>query len=220
MRIWGIGHNVTMPSRLIPLFPLQVVVFPRTNLPLHIFEERYKEMVGDAIRDKSEFGVVQAKESGIVNVGCAVTVVEVVNSYADGRLDIVTRGARRFEIVSLNEEKSYLQGEVNFFDDSEFDPVPAELRDATLANFRELRGVISLRGRSEPDLADSQLSFQVAQCLPDLDLLNALLGLRSEISRLKRLNQYLSQYIPRQRAIAHAREIAPTNGRGGHPAGL
>ena len=51
-----------MPSRLIPLFPLQVVVFPRTPLPLHIFEERYKEMVGDAIRDNSEFGIVLAKD--------------------------------------------------------------------------------------------------------------------------------------------------------------
>jgi Lon protease-like protein len=63
-----------MPSRLIPLFPLQVVVFPRTPLPLHIFEERYKEMIGEAIRDESEFGVVLAKNEGIVNAGCTVVV--------------------------------------------------------------------------------------------------------------------------------------------------
>jgi Lon protease-like protein len=63
-----------MPSRLLPLFPLQVVVFPRTPLPLHIFEERYKEMVGGAIRDNSEFGIVLAKDGGIVNAGCTVTV--------------------------------------------------------------------------------------------------------------------------------------------------
>ncbi len=74
-----------MPSRLIPLFPLQVVVFPRTRLPLHIFEERYKEMVGDAIRDQSEFGVVLAKEDGIVNAGCTVTVEKVMEMYSDGR---------------------------------------------------------------------------------------------------------------------------------------
>ena len=51
-------HNGNMQANLLPLFPLQVVVFPRTQLPLHIFEERYKEMVGEAIREKSEFGVV------------------------------------------------------------------------------------------------------------------------------------------------------------------
>ena len=72
-----------MPSRLIPLFPLQVVVFPRTQLPLHIFEERYKEMVGAAIRDNSEFGVVLAKDNGIVNAGCTVMVEKVLENYPD-----------------------------------------------------------------------------------------------------------------------------------------
>src|ERR1051326_7329839 len=122
-------HNGTMPSRLIPLFPLQVVVFPRTQLPLHIFEERYKEMVGNAIQDHSEFGIVLAKDDGIVNAGCTVMVEKVLERYPDGRMDIVTRGQRRFEILSLNEEKDYLQGEVTFFDDEDLEATPAELRD-------------------------------------------------------------------------------------------
>jgi Lon protease-like protein len=205
-----------MPSRLVPLFPLQVVVFPRTDLPLHIFEDRYKEMVGEAIRDKSEFGVVLAQENAIVNIGCTVAVEEVVHAYPDGRLDILTRGRRRFEIVALNEEKNYLQGEVRFFDDDDLSPIPADLRAAALANFRDLRPLVSLGGRGEPDLADPQLSFQLAKCLPDLDLLNTLLGQRSEAGRLERLNRYLEQYIPHQRTVAHVREVAPTNGRGGH----
>ena len=99
-----------MPSRLLPLFPLQVVVFPRTPLPLHIFEDRYKEMVGEAIRDSSEFGVVLAKDEGIVNAGCSVTVEKVLHMYPDGRMDILTRGKRRFEILSLNEEKELPAG--------------------------------------------------------------------------------------------------------------
>ena len=57
-----------------PLFPLQVVLFPRTALPLHIFEERYKPMIGDVLRGNSEFGVVQAGEKGIVNTGCTATI--------------------------------------------------------------------------------------------------------------------------------------------------
>src|SRR5678816_2101789 len=74
-------HNSTMSKRLLPLFPLELVVFPRTQLPLHIFEERYKEMVGEAIRDESEFGIVLAKGSGILNAGCTVKVAKVLEMY-------------------------------------------------------------------------------------------------------------------------------------------
>jgi Lon protease-like protein len=209
-----------MPSRLIPLFPLQVVVFPRTQLPLHIFEDRYKEMVGKAIQDNSEFGIVLAKEDGIVNAGCTVMVEKVVERYPDGRMDIVTRGQRRFEILALNEEKDYLQGEVNFFDDEDFDATPAELRDQALTHYRALSDLSASRDHGEPDLADPQLSFQLAQALPDLDFLNGLLRHRSETGRLKQLNRFLSEYIPRQRTIERMRQLAPTNGFGGKPAGL
>jgi Lon protease-like protein len=209
-----------MPSRLIPLFPLRVVVFPRTPLPLHIFEDRYKEMVGNAIRDNSEFGVVLAKESGIVNAGCTVMVEKVIETYPDGRMDILTRGQRRFEIVSLNEEKDYLQGEVSYFDDDDFAPAPTELRDQALSNYQALSNLAATRDRGEPDLDDRQLSFQLAQSLPDLDFLNALLRHRSEIERLKQLNHYLTEYVPRQRTIERMTELAPTNGFGGKPVGL
>ena len=73
---------------------------------------------------------------------------------------------------------------------------------------------------TEPDLEDPQLSFQLAQAVPDLDFLNALLRQRSENVRLKELNQYLAAYIPRQRTIERMKELAPTNGFGGKPAGL
>ena len=209
-----------MPSRLIPLFPLQVVVFPRTNLPLHIFEERYKEMVGCAIREDSEFGMVLAKDEGIVNAGCTVRVEKLLHKYPDGRMDILTRGQRRFEIVSLNEDKDYLQGEVNFFEDDDLAPVPAELREQVLQQYQALTQLTTTRGQGEPNLTDPQVSFQVAQYITDLDFLNTLLRRRSETDRLKRLHQYLVDYIPRQRNIEHVRELAPTNGFGGKPAGL
>jgi len=206
-----------MPSRLIPLFPLNVVVFPRTQLPLHIFEDRYKEMVGDALRDNTEFGIVLAKEDGIVNAGCTVAVGKVLQMYPDGRMDILTEGKRRFEIQSLNEDKSFLQGEVTFFDDEEFAPVPPELRDQALENYRQLSLLTNAREHSSPDLADPQLSFQLAQAVPDLDFLHALLRQRSESGRLKQFNSFLSEYIPRQRTIEHMRQLAPTNGRGSRP---
>jgi len=213
-------HNGTMPKRLIPLFPLQLVVFPRTQLPLHIFEDRYKEMVGDAIRDNSEFGIVLAKENGILSAGCTVMVEKVLEMYPDGRMDVLTRGQRRFEIVSLNEEKEYLQAEVQFFDDDDLTPAPAEERDLALANYHALSRLGAARGHSDPDLQDLQVSFQVAQAVPDLDFLSVLLRQRSESGRLRQFNQYLAEYLPRQRAIERMKELAPRNGHGPKPTGL
>ena len=209
-----------MPKRLIPLFPLQLVVFPRTHLALHIFEDRYKEMVGAAIRDGSEFGIVPAKGEGILNAGCTVMVEKVLEMYPDGRMDILTRGQHRFEIVSLNQEKEYLQAEVEFFDDDDQAPAPAELRDLALANYRALSGLGSARRHSDPDLEDRQVSFQVAQAVPDLDFLNVMLRERSEIARLRQFNQYLAEYLPRQRSVERMKDLAPTNGHGPKPAGL
>ena len=211
---------LVMPSRLIPLFPLQLVVFPRTNLPLHIFEERYKEMTGKAMRENSEFGIVLAKEEGIVNAGCTVMVEKLMHTYPDGRMDIMTRGRNRFEIAELNDEQSYLQAEVEFFDDEDSTPAPPEIRHRALENFKGAsRDVACGREIDDVNLDDLQLSFQLAQTLPDLDFLNALLRHRSETVRLKQLNQYLEQYIPRlnpPEPSSAMKAIAPTNGFGKH----
>src|ERR1700761_8037787 len=108
-----------MASRLLPLFPLSVVLLPATPLPLHIFEERYKKMMSDLISGSTEFGVVLAKDDGIVNIGCTATVDRVLQRYDDGRLDLVAIGQRRFRVVSLNDDKSYLRASVEFFNDEE-----------------------------------------------------------------------------------------------------
>jgi Lon protease-like protein len=213
-------HNISMASRLIPLFPLQVVVFPRTPLPLHIFEERYKEMVGNAMRDHSDIGIVLAKEQGIVNAGCTVRIEKLLHTYPDGRMDVLTRGQNRFEILDINQEKSYLQATVEFFDDDDISAIPADLRDRALANYNTLHELPHVEERGVANLDDPQLSFQLAQILPDLDFLHSLQRNRSETGRLKQLIQYLERYIPRQRAIERVKAVAPTNGFGGKHAGL
>jgi ATP-dependent Lon protease len=202
-----------MQSNLLPLFPLQVVVFPRTALPLHIFEERYKEMVGEAIRDSSEFGIVLAKDEGILNAGCTVVVDKVLRSHPDGRMDILTRGIRRFEIVMLNQEKSYLRGEVAYFDDDEPGPAPDEVRVEAL---RLYKSWLDLEERSpgEALLGDAQLSFQLAQGIKDLDFLHFLLRTRSEALRLKKVAEFLAEYVPRQRMTVSMKKLAPLNGHG------
>jgi Lon protease-like protein len=204
-----------MASALLPLFPLQVVVFPGTPLPLHIFEERYKELVGDAIRDNSEFGIVLAREDGIVNAGCTVIVEKLTEMFPDGRMNVLTRGKRRFEVLSLNEDKAYLQAEVRYFEDDDFRPPPPELRQQAIEHYQALSKLESAREISEPDEQDPHLSFQLAQAVPDVNFLSVLLRQRSETGRLRELNEYLAQYIPRQRAIERVKALAPTNGYGG-----
>lgn len=172
-------------------------------------------MTGKVMRENSEFGVVLAKEEGIVNAGCTVSVEKLMHVYPDGRMDLLTRGRRRFEISDINDELNYLQAEVEFFDDDDAESTPPELRARAIENFEALREIGGARDR-EADLNDPQLSFQLAQTLPDLDFLNALLRDRSENGRLKQLNQYLEQYIPRQRTIERMKAVAPANGFGKH----
>jgi Lon protease-like protein len=104
---------------LIPLFPLGVVLLPGLPLPLHIFEERYKRMIGECLEREEVFGMVAYTGSQIKSVGCTARVTEVLQRYDDGRLDIMTAGERRFVISEQVESKPYLQGWVEFFDDEQ-----------------------------------------------------------------------------------------------------
>jgi Lon protease-like protein len=104
-----------MANSLLPLFPLPLVLLPATAVPLHIFEDRYKQMMGELGRSGGEFGMVLAKDGGIVSIGCTAVVERVLKRYPDGRMDIVVVGRRRFRIESLNEDKPYLQAEFELF---------------------------------------------------------------------------------------------------------
>ncbi len=212
-----------MQDALLPLFPLQVVLLPGSELPLHIFEDRYKEMIGEVLREKREFGVVLASEKGIVNTGCTATIERVLREYPDGRLDILTRGRRRFEILLLNEERSFLRGAVEFFDDDDTEHAesagPDLLKDV-LAGFQALQS-ISPGGRLEPGAAgDPQLSFRLAQEVPDLGFRQTLLATRSEAERMRRLADFLPGYLERRRRIQQVKNVAGSNGHGRKPEGL
>jgi Lon protease-like protein len=177
-------------AKLLPLFPLQLVVFPRTQLPLHIFEERYKEMVGEAIENQTEFGIVLAKEDGIVNAGCTVVV------------------------------EAYLRGEVEFFDDDEPGPAPEAMQQEALLRYRGLLELGEMRGYSDPILTDPQLSFQLAQAIQDLDFQSVILRNRSEVDRLKQFSAFLASYVPRMRQTSKMKRLAPLNGFGHKPSGI
>ncbi len=106
---------------VLPLFPLPLVLFPQMKLPLHIFEMRYREMIGNCIATRSPFGIVMSQENEVEEVGCSAQVTEILKRLPNGEFDIMTVGMKRFRIVEVSQEKSYLEGMVEFFQD---DPTP------------------------------------------------------------------------------------------------
>ena len=206
-------------SSLLPLFPLQLVAFPGSAIPLHIFEDRYKEMVGEAEAAGTEFGIVLSKDGGIVNAGCTVVVESVTERFPDGRFNVITRGKRRFTLVGIDEEKDYLRGEVEFFDDEDWAPVSPELRERALSSYRIIRTALhDMAGN--PDLSAVRLSFQLAETVDDLDFQNLLLRSRSESERLQRYIDVVTPYLERKHYKAKMEKVAGLNGSGHKPASI
>jgi Lon protease-like protein len=201
-----------MHEELLPLFPLSVVLLPGNRLPLHIFEDRYKEMIGIILQTRGEFGVVMAADGGIAQIGCTAALERVAREYEDGRLDIETVGRRRFSIVSLDEEKSYLRAAVDFFDD-EGPEGAAELRRQAI---QACAGFASV---PEVDERHPYLSFQLAAPIEDLSFRQTMLQSRSEHDRLRRLIAFAPSYALAQDRRERLRAVAPLNGHSalGHP---
>ena len=204
-----------MAERLLPLFPLKVVLFPRTEIPLHIFEERYKEMIQDCLENQGEFGILLVQDRSVATVGCTASISEVLHRYPDGRMYILVRGRRRFEISSPNQEKSYLRGTPQFFEDDEPEPPAGPLRQQALQLHRRLMALLESEDRSRkepaPAFGEQQLSFQIASELPpDLTWKQNLLEMRSERERLIRVLRYLRQLIDHVEQAPEQRPPAST----------
>jgi Lon protease-like protein len=195
---------------LLPLFPLEIVVFPSAPLPLHIFEPRYKEMIGECLAQERPFGMVRAKENALSAIGCSARIVTVIRKYEDGRLDIAAEGAQRFEIIQVNQERSFLQAEVAFFED-ETSTVSKNAADAVIQLHEQLFAVLGQTVEIERD-ADF-LSFYLAQDLPvDLDFKQTLLEMKSEAERIETLTEYYRATIPKIETSLRVRQRASGNG--------
>lgn len=198
---------------LLPLFPLEVVLLPGTPLPLHIFEPRYKEMIKECLANEAPFGVIRALENGIAEVGCTAEIITVTKEYPDGRLDLIAEGRKRFEVLELNEERSFLRAEVLLVPDE-----PGALAQEERVKAIQLHlEILSLAGAVQ-DLSaadQNQLSFYLAGSLPlDLDFKQKLLAMRSEGERIQAVAGYLEGILPKLRRVAKAREKAGGNGHG------
>jgi Lon protease-like protein len=214
-----------MAEALFPLFPLEVVLFPEEPLPLHIFEERYKLMIGECLEAKAadseqqEFGVVLTKDQEMYSVGCSARIVNLTRKYEDGRMDILTVGRRRFEILLTNEEKPYLQGTVEFFDDNGTDAPNDADADHAITLFRDL--MQKLHQSSEMPIHLTRpyrhLSFRLAGPLPfDLDFKQQLLSFRNEAERLRHVVRAIESMSSHLDSMNRARSQAGGNGNVRH----
>lgn len=215
-----------MTERLLPLFPLPLVLFPGVLLPLHIFEPRYREMLADCLAGDRRFGIVFNSEEDTDGpqrgaVGC-VAVIQNTETLPDGRSNIVVVGEDRFAIARfVTGIRPYPLGEVLIYGDVEESPEPL----GSLA--RQLREVFERVGRAARALADDRdplptlpedpaaLSFTIASLI-DLDPAGRqrLLASRSPLGRLRELDALLSPAVDmlESRAVIHTR--AKTNGHG------
>jgi ATP-dependent Lon protease len=200
------------PER-IALFPLNVVLFPGAELPLHIFEPRYREMVKSCVEEKSEFGMLLSLPKGVARVGCTAQILDVVKRYGDGRMDIRTVGRAPFRVVELFQQNPLLEGQVDYLEDRE-----------TAANPRIQRQLIELFEACHTLIFDDypknlqgsppeELSYLVAGTLP-MELLwkQQILELRSEADRQERLVAYLREWAPHLQKREAMRQRAGGNG--------
>jgi len=170
---------------------------------LHIFEPRYKEMIGECLADKAPFGVIRALEQGIAEIGCTAEIAAVTKRYSDGRLDLIAAGRQRFEVLELNQERSFLRAEVLLIPD---EPGSADKRDTERAVQAHAR-ILALAGvEQDVSAADSSnLAFHLAGPLPlDLDFKQRLLSTLSETKRLQAVVDYLEAILPALRRAAKA----------------
>jgi Lon protease-like protein len=203
-------------SSLLPIFPLELVLLPGVPLPLHIFEPRYKEMIAECLEQKKPFGVVRASSEGVADIGCTAEILSVTKKYDDGRMDIITRGVERFEVVEVNQERSFLRAEIAVVQDENEDEAGGEGGDgpATAAADLVMRAVrlhseiAKLAGVEPvgPDEHAANLSFLLAGSLPlDLDFKQNLLTTLSESKRLEAIMGYLEAILPGLRRASKAR---------------
>lgn len=208
-----------MSTDRIPLFPLEVVLFPGTPLPLHIFEPRYKEMIRMCLEQRRDFGVVLAREKAIASVGCTAKIQRVVRTYPDGRMDILTTGQTVFVIRHVAEEKSYQEADVEFLPADDLD-VPPVGQEVLVELFQEC--CVTLTGNApEVPHFDAEtgsgplLAFALAAELPlELEFKQELLETPSEFARQKNLLAHLREWLPQLQRQQRLRKKAGGNGHG------
>lgn len=193
-----------------PLFPLGLVLLPQERVPLHIFEDRYRLMIGECLDQKSEFGIIWLSDDGLKDVGCTARIERVLERFDDGRLDILVEGAEPFRLVRRIEDLPYPAGEVTLLDD-ELDGDPAAL-DAVRSTYGDLVERATEARPEDEELARLDAYGMAATLDVALDAKQSLLEQRTESARLDALEQLFASAIERIKLVEKAAERSRGNG--------
>ena len=201
-----------IPARDFPLFPLGIVALPGEVIPLHIFEERYKTMIDECLRERREFGIVWLADDGLREVGCAVEIEEVLERMPDGRINLLARGTRPIRVLERQASLPYPAGVIEFIEDRPEALDPELVRGAHAAYADLVRDATD----REPDQA--QLSGMGAYAIAatvglGLHAKQGLLDLRSENARLRLLTRLLRAAVQRLDSVEQTQARARSNGK-------
>jgi Lon protease-like protein len=198
--------------REIGLFPLNLVLLPGEQAPLHVFEPRYKELIGECLEENEEFGLVLADEDGIREIGTSAGVIEVLERFDDGRLNIVVEGRERFRLLELTEGRSFATAEIEEIDDEADEPTAEEVEQCLAAYDRVVEAAEA--ELEDLDLDADSIAFQIAARVDfGTEIKQGLLELRSERERVLRLAPMLNQAADAVKRDREIRERASGNGR-------
>jgi Lon protease-like protein len=196
----------------IGLFPLNLVLLPGEQAPLHVFEPRYRELIGECLEENEEFGLVLADEDGIRDVGTRAGVIEVLERFDDGRLNVVVEGRERFRLVELTEGRAYATAEVVEIDDETDEPSEEEVEECLAAYDRVVKAADA--ELEELDFDADSIAFQIAARVDfGTEVKQGLLELQSERERVLRLAPMLDQAADAVRRDREIRDRASGNGR-------
>lgn len=186
------------------LFPLGLVLLPSEQAPLHIFEPRYQELIGESLEQGIPFGIVYADDTGLREVGTLATITDVTERFEDGRSNIIVEGGERFRLVELTSGRSFVTASVEPFADQD-DPADEADIDRALALFGRL-AELTESDVVAPDRQTPELSFSIAGRFElSQELKQELLAASSERVRLVRLCELLAiaaETVERQKEVA------------------
>jgi Lon protease-like protein len=195
-----------------PLFPLAIVALPHELVPLHIFEDRYRTMIGECLERGTEFGIVWAGDEGVRPIGCAMEITDVLERMDDGRMNILTRGTRPFRIVDERHDLAYPAGTVEFLTDKSEQP-DAKTQSAAHEAYGALVAHATDR-EPDADELDTLSAYQMAATVDfGLEAKQGLLDLRSENARLRLVTRLFRAAMKRLDFIERAQERARSNGK-------
>ena len=199
-------------ERDFPLFPLGLVALPTELVPLHIFEERFKTMIGQCLDSGSEFGIVWMSDEGLQPIGCACEITEVLERLEDGRLNILTRGTRAFRVLERQDGLPYPAGEVEFLEDRD-EQVDSDARHTAQEVYAELVEQATDRRPEEGEL-DEMGAYEMAATVEfELEAKQGLLDLRSENARLRLVTRLFRAAAKRLDFVERAQARARSNGK-------